>query len=154
MTERTARSRRTVGAVIAVLAMAAALGACGSDDDQADPTQPAPDVTTFQQGVFGDLPQVPGSEPFGERSEKDGVVTQTFKTKGITEQGVIDYYAQALPERGWVASEPVFREDTPFRADWVKGDLRLEISAAKVEDRDTPSAEQTEVQYSLVLRPT
>lgn len=132
----------------------AALAACGGGSADGPVAQPAPGVTAFVSGDFDDLPLVPGSEPFGERSEKDGVTTQTFKVRGYTAEAVIEFYAGALPSSGWRQVAPAFREDTSTRSDWVTDGWRLEISAFGIADgsQDDGGGEEV-VQYSLVLRP-
>ena len=144
-------ARHRPAAAAAVLAVALAGAACGGGADQG--TQPAPDVTTFEQGGFDDLPLVPRSDPFGPRSETGGVVARTYRAVGVSPQGVIEFYRRVLPDAGWDPAEPAFRNDTATRQDWVTADRRLEVSASPVPDRRDPSAPQDAVQYSLVLRP-
>lgn len=129
------------------------LNGCGGDGEEQPATQPAPGVTTFEQGRFDDLPLLPDSERFGPRSEKDGVVAQTYRTDGVTPQEVVDHFERELPPSGWRMAEPVHRSDTGSRGDWVTDDWRLEVSAAPVPDRRDPSSPEEVVQYSLVLRP-
>jgi hypothetical protein len=142
------RRNRVRAAVLSI----AILGACG-DGDEREGTQPAPGVTTFEQGRFDDLPLLPDSDPFGPRSEQAGIVARSFRTTGVTPGGVIDFYQGELTAAGWELAEPVFRDDTASRADWVTDDWRLEISATRIQDRQNPSSTDVAVQYSLVLRP-
>jgi hypothetical protein len=138
---------------IAVVVVALACGsACGSDEPNAD--QPAPDASSFGRGTFDDLPSFPRSAPFAPRSEKDGVITQSWLAKGTTPEGVIDFFVDELAADGWRPAEPVFRSDTESRADLVKGDQRLEISAGRVTNTPTSVEADGGVQYSLVLRPS
>lgn len=116
-------------------------------------TQPAPNVTTFEEGTFDNLPLVPRSQPFGARSETAGVITRTYRATGVTPDGVIAFYERALPPHGWQAAESSQRTDTSWRADWVTSAWRLEVTSVPVPDRDNPAATETVVQYSLVLRP-
>lgn len=133
-----------------VLFCAVALCACAGSDEG---TQPAPDVTTFEQGRFDDLPLLPKSEPMGARTEKNDIVSRTYRAVGVTPEGVIEFYRRELPSAGWRETEPGFREDTESRGDWVTDDWRLEVSSQRIDDRQNPSADQVVVQYSLVLRP-
>lgn len=146
------RSREHVVAALVAVVLAVLAG-CGEKREERQGTQPVPDVTTFEQGRFDDLPLLPDSRPFGPRSEKDGVVSRTYRTNGVTPEGVVDYYERELPTAGWEKAEPVHRSDTEWRGDWVIDDWRLEVSAAPVPDRRDPSSPEVAVQYSLVLRP-
>jgi hypothetical protein len=128
------------------------LSACGSADER-EGTQPAPGVTTFEQGRFDDLPLLPDSDPLGPRHEQDGIVTRSYRTTGVTPEGVIDFYDRELSAAGWRMVEPEFREDTESRADWVVDEWRLEVSATQIDDRQNASSDRFTVQYSLVLRP-
>lgn len=147
------RSRKHVVVAAVAAATLPLLAGCGDDGEEQAETQPAPGVTTFEQGRFDELPLLPGSERFGTRSEKDGVVAQTYRTNGATPQVVIDHFEQELPAGGWRMAEPAHRGDAESRGDWVTDDWRLEVSAAPVPDRGDPSSPQEIVQYSLVLRP-
>lgn len=147
------RSRKHVAvAAVAAVTILLATG-CGEGGEEQAETQPAPAVTTFEQGSFDELPLLPDSERFGPRSEKDGVVAQTYRTNGVTPQEVVDHFEQELPPAGWRMAEPVHRGDTESRGDWVTDEWRLEVSAAPVPDRRHPSSPEEVVQYSLVLRP-
>jgi len=126
-------------------------GGCADASDEG--TLPAPDLTTFEKGAFDNLPQLPRSEPFGARSEKNGVVTRTYRATGYTPSAVIDFYKRNLFAEGWTQAEPVYRADAQARGDWVNDDWRLEVSAAPIPDRQNPASTEAVVQYSLVLRP-
>ena len=130
----------------------AVLAGCG--DDQPDVAQPVPDSLALDGVVFEELPQFPRSEVLGPRSSKAGVVTQSFRAKGASVERVMQYFEDALTERGWAPAEPIHRADGPGRADYLRGDHRLELSAIDVDDRDGDVGNETVVQYSLLLRPT
>lgn len=141
----------TIALVVATAMLAGA--ACGGDGEEREGTQPAPDVTTFEQGRFDDLPVFPRSDPFGPRSEKDGVVARTYRATGADPGQIIDFYARELAGQGWRMAEPVFRSDAETRGDWVVDDYRLEVSATRVDDDRDPAPANAVAQYSLVLRP-
>ena len=126
---------------------------CGRDGEEREGTQPAPDVTSFEQGRFDNLPVFPRSDPFGPRSEKEGIVSRSYRATGVTADEIIDFYAEELAADGWEMTEPVFRSDTETRGDWVVDDYRLEVSAARIDDDRNPTSENVVIQYGLVLRP-
>ena len=133
--------------------LAAVSVACGSDPTDTNETQPAPDVTTFEEGAFEQLPLYPDSEPIGARSEKDGVVTRSYKVQNVTVDMILAFYAERLEAAGWERAEPALRENTESRADWVNDQHRLEISAQDIRGPEDPPSDQHVVQYSLVLHP-
>ncbi len=141
------------GAILAVVA-AVLLGACASEEP--DPVaQPAPDVTTFERGLFDDLPRFPRSEPLGPRNEEDGVIARSFKVPGAAPEQVLEFYRHAL-EENWTMLAPVERLGVgTFRADWLSDDYRLRVSATRESELDSrQDASNTVVaQYSLTLEP-
>ena len=142
------------GLVVATGLLAVVLAACGSRE--ADPaTQPAPGVTTFEDGRFDNLPQYPRSEPQGPRTEKGGVVARSYKVPGASPEQVLDFYRDALQER-WSMVSPVEKLGVgTFRADWVGEDYRLRVTATQEGDvlsQDDPSRTVV-AQYSLTLHP-
>ncbi|MDP9388464.1 MAG: hypothetical protein M3Q48_11290 [Actinomycetota bacterium] len=142
---------RLVAATVAVVVLVA----CGDREHQQE-AKPAPHVTTFEEGTFDDLPQFSRSEPVGPRSEKDGVVARSYRARGATPEGVLDYYRDVLDERGWTMVGAIERIGVgTYRADWVSGAQRLRVSASGEPQlaEDVPS-QQVTVQYSLTLRPT
>ncbi len=130
------------------------LAGCGSDEAERA-AQPAPGVTTFEQGRFDDLPRYPRSEPLGPRSEKDGVVAQSFRATGAEPQQVLEWYRDELGQ-GWIMLTPIERLGVgTVRADWVQGEYRLRVSAtreAELENRDD-AARKVVSQYSVSLQP-
>ncbi len=141
---------RQVKAFICVAMAVLLLHGCRSDAER-EGTQPAPNVTTFEQGRFDDLPQFPRSDPLGSRSEKDGVVSRSFVAKGATAEQVMRFYERSL--QGWQQLEPSHPVGTStHRATWARGNWLLEVStssyASSVED-----PMEAQVQYSLVLIP-
>ncbi len=141
-----------VGAVAFLLGMG--LVACGRNGPD-EGTQPAPAVTTFEQGRFGDIPLFFRSEPVGPRSEKDGVVARSYKATGASPQQVLEFYRDGLPPR-WTMVTPIEKLGVnTFRADWVDESYRLRVSATRepLLDRDDDVVEPIVSQYSLTLHP-
>jgi len=137
------------------MALAVASSACTDAESRAG-TQPAPDVTTFEQGVFDDIPRFPRSEPLGSRSEKAGVVAQSFRAFGATPRSVLDYYARSLPR--WEQIEPITQTGTvDFRARWARDGWTLLVTAAPaptVSDGNQADVPEPKTQYSLTVSPT
>lgn len=137
--------------MLAALAMTGV--GCGSGTESTE-TQPAPDVTTFQEGDFEELPLYPDSEPIGSRTETDGVVARSYEVRDVTVEMVIEFYDTRLQAEGWQRAEPVLRENTEHRADFVNDTYRLELSAQPIRaPEDPPPTDLYVVQYSLVLHP-
>lgn len=148
------RNRSAQRARLAAGLLALVLAGCGSGDGQ-PATQPAPGVSTFEQGRFDELPQFPRSEPLGPRSEKDGVVTRSYEARGTSPERVLEFYREALDE-GWNMVSPIEKLGVgTFRAEWVDEDYRLLVSATRGPAIDPPDDASNEVvaQYSLALHP-
>lgn len=152
---RPARRRSWLGAVS--FAAMAVLAACG--DDPANPAaQPAPAVTTFEQGGFDDIPLPVKSEPLGPRSETGGVVTRSYDVRGTTPQAVLSFYADALENDGWVPVGAVEQlgVDT-YRGDWTntesQAQLRVSATDAPALGGDEDRGASVLTQYSLTLTP-
>ena len=152
--------RRTEGRPLALSvtavtgSLALVVAACASRGTE-PATQPAPDVTTFEQGLFDDLPQFPRSDPVGPRTDKDGVVTRSYRARGTSPDQVLEFYREALDE-GWNMVTPIERVGVgTFRAEWVREDHRLLVSATREETLDPPddAANPVVSQYSLALHP-
>lgn len=145
--------RATTLCLLGALALAAS--AC-TDPESEEGTQAAPDITTFEQGVFDDVPRFPRSEPLGARSEKAGVVAQSFRALGTTPRSVLDYYARSLP--GWEQIEPITQAGTAdFRARWARDGWTLLVTAAPApatSDGNQADVPDPKTQYSLTVSPT
>ena len=144
--------RLSVGAVAGLLVLTT-LG-CGTGDRR-PAAQPAPEVTTFEEGRFDDLPLFFRSDPLGPRSEKDGVVTRSYKARGASPEQVLEFYRDALDYR-WEMETPIEKLGAgTFRADWANGKYRLRVSATRAAALDSPDDGSNTVvsQYSLTLRP-
>lgn len=141
---------KPLGHIVWVATAALLVAACGVDN-QREGTQPAPAVTTVEQGRFDDLPLFPRSDPVGSRNEKEGVVSRSFVAKGATAEQVMQFYEREL--EGWRLVEPPQRAGTTtLRAKWAQGNWYLQVStAAHPPAVDDPA--EAQVQYSLVLSP-
>lgn len=146
------RARATSLCLLVVIGLASQ--AC-ADAETREGAQPAPDVTTFEQGVFDDVPRFPRSEPLGSRSEKAGVVAQSFRAFGATPRAVLDYYARSLP--GWDQIEPITQTGTEdFRGRWAMDGWTLLVTAAPApttSDGNQADVPEPKTQYSLTLSP-
>lgn len=133
------------------------LASCGGDDqdEQREGTQPAPDVTSFEQGNFDDLPLMPTAEALGRRTEKDGVVSRTYEVRGSLPREVLDFYEDALPRQGWSPTGPV--EDigrSAFRGEWETEGWLVQVSSSPATGLDGDGdSNAVRSQYSLVLEP-
>lgn len=125
----------------------------GSDEG----TQPAPDVSTFEQGDFGDIPLHPTSSPLGSRSEKNGTVARSYTVRNTTARQVLEFYESALDEHEVIeAPQDIGRRS--WRGLWRVDGRELTVSATAisqpgdVEERPARPSEYN-VQYSLSLGP-
>ena len=127
---------------------------CGPRDP--DPVaQPAPGVSTFEEGRFDDLPQYPRSEPLGPRHEKEGVVARSFKVQGASPDQIMSFYRDALQDRWRMITGVEKLGVGTLRADWVDDEHRLRVSATReseLDERDD-AARSVVTQYSLTLSP-
>lgn len=138
-------------ATAAGLALVAGIG-LGACSDNESGTQPAPDVSTFQQGDFGDIPLPGSTEQIGERTETDGVVTASYSVDMRTGGQLAEWFDRELAERGWqTAVVPQETAEALWRADWVKDGRRLELSTASYGTADLEAGEL--LQFSLTLSP-
>ena len=148
----TRRSLRRTGITLtAVLVLVAGCGDGSADGGPA--AQPAPEVSTFEQGDFDDLPLPPRHTPVGERVEEDGVVSRSFEVRNMAPEAVLDWYAEALaafevleaPERIGVGS---------YRGQWDLAGRELTVAAQSAETlADNPGAPEVLSQLSLSLAP-
>ena len=144
--------RLVVGGAAAAVVLLGVTGCASSGDEEG--TQPAPGVTSFQQGDFGDVPLPDRSDPVGTRSETDGVVTQTFAARDTTVDALIDFFDSQLPAAGWEPAEAYETENGIYRGDFTKDGRRLEVVIDQVPDlpEDETGGAQP-VQFSLILNP-
>jgi hypothetical protein len=148
---------RTTIRVAVLSALLLAVAACGGDDagsDEGDAAQPAPDVSTFEQGGFDDLPRHPRSEELGERTEAEGTVSQSFKVTGATPEQVLQFYNDALGPLGWLplSDGDIDVSEQVARDQWVREGTLLVVSASEAPTLEDEGNEAV-TQYSLSLGP-
>lgn len=150
---------RTIRRPIILLAVAG-LALFGCRDDQAAtdgaPVDqenggevPTPDLTAFTAGDFDaiDLPR--GADEASEKTERDGVLSQSFFAEATSPEQIMDFFSSSLAEDGWEVVEPVSSRGTDSIAGaWVKEGRRLEISALLAQ-----GVEDERTQFSVVLLP-
>ncbi len=100
---------------------------CGPSDEG---TQPAPAVTTFEQGHFDDLPLPPRSEPVGERSEEDGVVSRSYAVRDTSPERVLAFYSEQLAGSAVVEPPHDIGVGT-LRGRWLLDGRELTVSATR-----------------------
>lgn len=136
--------------------VAVALVATGCDPASDEGTQPRPDVTTFEQGDFDDIPLVPASEPLSAPSEENGTVARSYVVRNTSPAEVLGFYERQLRERTVVSPPETIGENT-FRGRWQLDQGRVLTVSANLE-RNLEGIEEFEnvetlTQYSLSLAP-
>ncbi|HYD10729.1 MAG TPA: hypothetical protein VEA78_11550 [Acidimicrobiales bacterium] len=134
-------------AVIATL-LVLPLAACGDDGGGTDPeAQPSPEVTTFGEGDFDDIPIPSLAEEAGPRSDEDGVTTQSYFVRNRTPAEVMAFYeAYFADEDVPVVVAPEATGTDAWRGWWLLDDRELLVSAIPA-----PSVEGAEVEHSDVV---
>ncbi|HEV2809318.1 MAG TPA: hypothetical protein VGV93_02835 [Acidimicrobiales bacterium] len=138
--------------LVAVAAIAIAGAACTSSDEG---TQPRPDVTTFEQGDFNDIPLLPRSEALSPPNEEAGNVARSYAVRNTAPEDVLAFYEEQLAEFQ-VVEEPASIGANTFRGRWrVEGQRVLTVSATLANNLDVPELPDSEqvTQYSLSLAP-
>jgi hypothetical protein len=147
-----------VAALCCVVGLVSVGAACTADDDTAGgPARgpagdtrvlpPAGDPDTVNADFEG-VPLYPGSEPIGVRSEKDGVVTRSFRSPSAQPNEVMSHFVNTL-------GEPAGGVDDI--GDGLRGEFRTEdarpltISVTRL--GGNPGDTSPGVQYSLVVHP-
>lgn len=98
----------------------------------------------------------PGSTAAGARTEKDGVLTQSFTVQNAVPEQILSHFIEFLPD--WTAADPV-NAGTALRLELTAADgRRLEVSSTAIgslgDPADArPSGVDPTVQYSLILHP-
>lgn len=131
-----------------------AVGCGGGTDDRSTGAQPSPDVTTFEPGIFDEIPRHPRSEPLSERNEKDGVIAQSFSARDVRPSGVLEFYENSLEGTWDLSSQPQEIGVDTYRGTWTRDTWTLTVSAtpAQTVDADPAAAQGTYFsQYSLSL---
>ena len=130
---------------------------CGADGGQGgEGAQPRPDVTTFEDGSFDDIPLVAESDPVTPPNEKDGVDSRSYVVRNTTPAEVLEFYEQQLAESTLVSAPEEIGNDT-YRGRWqLDGGRVLTVSATpgeSLQTGDSPYAGELLTQYSLSLAP-
>jgi hypothetical protein len=139
--------------IAGVLVLASACGN-GSSDDPA--VQPSPDVTTFADGDFAGIPLPPLGEEAGQRSEEDGIVTQSFFVRNRTPEAVLDFYADYFRSQDIdVITPPRSVGGATWRGWWFVDGRELLVTALPASATGGAETERADVvtQMSLELWP-
>ena len=149
MRSRRRSSLALAGAVFVSLAVA---GCAPSDEG----TQPAPAVTTFEQGDFANVPLPPRAEPVSNRSEEAGVVARSFAVRDTSPEAVLEFYREQLPATN-VVEAPHEIGVNSFRGRWLVDGRELTVSATVADTLDAIETFGDDVgvitQLSLSLAP-
>lgn len=141
---------------VTVFLVLAVLVAAGCGDDEQPEAQPAPDVTAFTTGDFGELPRPPRSEPAGERSERNGVVARSFFVRNMTPEEVLAFYRDTFGANDiQVISPPEPFGPDNWRGTWLVDDRELLVSAtpAPTAEGEKVDGSDLSTQFSLELSP-
>lgn len=139
--------------LIAAAVLTLAASACAPSDEG---TQPRPDVTTFEQGDFDDIPLLPRSEALSPPNEEEGNVARSYVVRNTAPDDVLGFYEERLAEFTLV-EEPASIGANTFRGRWQLDEERVLTVSATLADNlgdvpDIPDSEQL-TQYSLSLAP-
>lgn len=151
------RRRETCGHLLLapVLPALLLLGACGDGGGAGTgpEAQPAPGVTTFEEGDFDGIPLPPRSTPVSERVEEDGVVSQSFEVRNLPPEELLEFYTDALEEHEVLEGpEEIGVGTTRGRWEVDRRELTVVGQTAETLD-DNPGAPEVLTQLSLSLRP-
>lgn len=150
MKRPTTSSKTWIG--IAAICVLAACGADGPADEANDGGEvPTPGATAFTAGGFDDIELPAGADEASEKTERDGVISQSFFATAESPEQIMDYFSDSLALDGWIVVEPVSERGTDSLAGaWSSGDgRRLEVSALLAQ-----GAENERTQFSVVLLPS
>lgn len=133
------------------------LSGCGDGDDATSPeAQPAPDVTRFVEGDFGDIPVPPRAEPAGERSERDDVTARSYFVRNMTPEAVMDFYTDYFSSEGDTAiRSPEPTGPDAWRGTWLVDGRELLVSTILAPTAGGAEVENADVvtQLDLELSP-
>ena len=139
-----------------IMLAAAGLALTGCGDDAADTPAveiggaPSPEVTAFTSGEFDAIELPRGAEEASEKTERDGVISQSFFASATSPEQIMDFFSNSLPLAGWELVEPVSSRGTDsYAGAWASEGRRLEVSAVLAQGVDD---ERT--QFSVVLLPS
>ena len=149
------RRRRTIVRPLITLAIATTMAACGAnastDDGNVDGEVPTPDATAFTAGGFDDIELPAGADEASEKTERDGVISQSYFASAQSPQQIMEFFSSSLTRNGWEVVEAVSERGTDSLAGaWLSdAGRRLEVSALLAQ-----GAENERTQFSLVLLPS
>lgn len=140
---------------VAALLLVGLVAGCGTASDEG--TQPSPDVSTFGQGDFDDIPLLATSEPLTPPNEEEGNVARSYVVRNTTPEGVLAFYEGELTEFTVVSAPTSIGADT-FRGRWELDQGRvLTVSATPAGNLENVDefgdAIDLLTQYSLSLAP-
>ena len=147
---------KRISVAVAVLVIATTgLTACGDAD--APEAQPVEDAAVFDEGMFGDLPLFPKSEPLGRVARTDDTVSRSYRASMATPAKVLEFYEDSLVDWEVIEAPKQIGAGSTMRGIWRDGDLELTISATEgptvpEEGEDLGDAGAVVSQYSLSLR--
>ncbi|HEV2766420.1 MAG TPA: hypothetical protein VGV63_01780 [Acidimicrobiales bacterium] len=137
-----------------VIGVSLLVAGCGTDSDKG--AQPRPDVTTFEEGSFDNIPLVAESDPVTPPNEKSGVDSRSYVVRNTTPAEVLEFYEQQLAESTLVSGPEEVGNDT-YRGRWeLEGGRVLTVSATPggtFEQGESAQAGELLTQYSLSLAP-
>ena len=141
--------------ILLLFAVLLLVPACDSASEEG--TQPRPDVTTFGQGDFADIPLLATSEPLSPPNEEQQAVSRSYVVRNTAPEDVLKFYERQLAEFEVVEAPAAIGTDT-FRGRWKLDQGRvLTVSATPGGALDNPAnfgdAVDTLTQYSLSLAP-
>jgi hypothetical protein len=148
-----ARGRVVASAVVLGCGAAVLAGGCAADDTARGPAGDTRVLTTAGDpdtvnADFEGIRLYPGSEPIGSRTEKDGVVTRSFRSASGRPSEVMSHFVNTLGE----PTQEVTDVGDALRAEFRTEDSsRLEVSVIQLDERGFET--EPGVQYSLVLHP-
>lgn len=141
-------------ALVMVVAACGDGGSAGSPVARRDRTTVATTTRPPFTGDLADLPRPDGSRPVGDGSARGRYATQSYEVDGMTPEAILDFFAEALPERGWTEAEAPRRNGTAaFEGGWVQADHHLRVTAVEAGGLGDADGSTPPTQFSLELRP-
>lgn len=141
--------------VATLFAAALVVAGCGDDGGDEPEAQPSPDVTTFQDGDFADIPLPPLAEPASERTEEDGIVVRSYVVRNRTPEDVLQHFEVQLDDAQVITPTERSGSET-LLAEWLLDDgrtLRVTALPAPTADPELAAGADVVTQFSLTLRP-
>ena len=128
----------------------AGVGQAGAGDEGATGGEiPTPGMNGFTEGEFDDIALPRGADEASEKTERDGVISQSFFAQQTSPEQIMDFFSTSLDADGWTVVEPVSARGTDSLAGaWTRDGRRLEVSALLAQ-----GVEDERTQFSVVLLP-